>query len=762
MKDAKKIFLEALDNASPDDLAAYLEKDCAEDASLRARVEELLRARKQAGRFLEGGSAPDTDARLGPDELPGGDIGPYKLLGQIGESNLPVRRRVALKQREQAMTRSFVAWSSLVIASLSAQAAGAAVMVGRAYEPFSYPSSPSPANRIVAANNLNGGWGWNAGGDILPNAPTSNWDNSTVLPAGTGSAAGRLVASPSLAYAATGYPASVGNKASLDGTGGNSVTHSIGQLIDSGTFYFSYLTKLNNSTMRTANLAFFGPANGIAGTPGNTPERFAVGQIGNATSSGTTSGNIGLLMNNANPTGVINAVSPIAYGASVPHLVVGRVDFNASGNDTVTLYIDPTDMTSEPATPYIQTSSFEVAPFNSFRMFAGAAATINGVLNPAPLVEFDEIRIGRSWSDMIATVPASPKYLFTTIDYPGATGSSVNNIGNSGKIVGEFEDGSGHHAFLLANGVYTSFDVPEAFGDSSANGVNSANQIVGWYKGFTNTKAYIRNGNTYTDLSATPTGSPETKAYAINDAGHVVGYYKDPANGLLHRGFFYNGSTYNAIHYEGAVGTEAFGVNNSDQVVGYYADGQRPHGFVYSAGAYTTVDHPLGTFGTVAQGINDAGTIAGIYFDEFNRDHGFVKTSTGFITVDYPGATLSGIAGINNAGQVVGYYQDATGFHGFLATPVADADFNSDGRVDGLDFASWKAGFGLTAGGSKPLGDANGDFAVDGADFLKWQTQLKFGGAVVPAKTAVPEPSALLIAVVSAVGLAIVGQRRGV
>jgi len=156
------------------------------------------------------------------------------------------------------------------------QSAGAAEIAGRAYEPFDYASSPSPTNQIIAANNLNGGWGWNAGGDSLPNAPTSNWDNPTVLPPGSGAAAGRTIASPGLAYTATGYPASVGNKASVDGTGGNNVTHSIGQLIDSGTFYFSYLTKLNNSTIRTANLSFFGPANGMAGTPGNTPERFAV------------------------------------------------------------------------------------------------------------------------------------------------------------------------------------------------------------------------------------------------------------------------------------------------------------------------------------------------------------------------------------------------------------------------------------------------------------------------------------------------------
>lgn len=50
------------------------------------------------------------------------------------------------------------------------------------------------------------------------------------------------------------------------------------------------------------------------------------------------------------------------------------------------------------------------------------------------------------------------------------------------------------------------------------------------------------------------------------------------------------------------------------------------------------------------------------------------------------------------------------------------ADFNDDGRVDGLDFLVWQAGFPRTTGGTKSTGDANGDGAVDGLDFLIWQT----------------------------------------
>ena len=47
--DAKEIFLGALECTSPAHLAGYLDEACAGDAALRARVEELLRARREAG-----------------------------------------------------------------------------------------------------------------------------------------------------------------------------------------------------------------------------------------------------------------------------------------------------------------------------------------------------------------------------------------------------------------------------------------------------------------------------------------------------------------------------------------------------------------------------------------------------------------------------------------------------------------------------------------------------------------------------------------
>jgi hypothetical protein len=77
----------------------------------------------------------------------------------------------------------------------------------------------------------------------------------------------------------------------------------------------------------------------------------------------------------------------------------------------------------------------------------------------------------------------------------------------------------------------------------------------------------------------------------------------------------------------------------------------------------------------------------------------------------------------------------------------APADFNRDGRVDGVDLATWRTAFGIGSGG-----DADGDGGSDGADFLAWQRQVNLSAETVAA--AVPEPATLWIAAVAAGAIA--------
>src|SRR5208283_4110394 len=90
------------------ELMRYLEKACGSDAALRTRVDELVRAHRDAGNFLGGAEKENATCDQPTAEQPGAIIaGRYKLLEAIGEGGMgtvwmaeqsqPVRRKVAIK-----------------------------------------------------------------------------------------------------------------------------------------------------------------------------------------------------------------------------------------------------------------------------------------------------------------------------------------------------------------------------------------------------------------------------------------------------------------------------------------------------------------------------------------------------------------------------------------------------------------------------------------------------------------------------------------
>jgi len=80
---------------------------------------------------------------------------------------------------------------------------------------------------------------------------------------------------------------------------------------------------------------------------------------------------------------------------------------------------------------------------------------------------------------------------------------------------------------------------------------------------------------------------------------------------------------------------------------------------------FTRIDVPNSCC-TVAQGINNSGQIVG-YFVGDDLPHGFLLSEGTFTTIDYPNSLLTyGAYGINDAGQIVGTFYDGTGNHGFL------------------------------------------------------------------------------------------------
>jgi probable HAF family extracellular repeat protein len=100
------------------------------------------------------------------------------------------------------------------------------------------------------------------------------------------------------------------------------------------------------------------------------------------------------------------------------------------------------------------------------------------------------------------------------------------------------------------------------------------------------------------------------------------------------------------------------------------------HGFLYDSrsGSFTTIYVPGSTF-TIAYGINNLGQIVG-YFGVpspgNNIAHGFIYEGGNFTTIDDPDAKyFTVVSGINDQGQIVGSFALAQQYGGLNAAAAA-------------------------------------------------------------------------------------------
>ncbi len=188
----------------------------------------------------------------------------------------------------------------------------------------------------------------------------------------------------------------------------------------------------------------------------------------------------------------------------------------------------------------------------------------------------------------------------------------------------------------------------------------------------------VNNPHTPTPSQVDKGVSPqiENQLLGVNDSNIAVGFFNDEA-GHSH-GYTYNINTgkFSAdINDPHAVSTVTAAINNSGEIAGFYTDKSGAiHGFLDNNGQFTTVNAP-GASETELLGLNDHGIAVG--FDVVKGvNHGIIYNSFthSFTTLDDPHATAPGgttLNGINDLGQIVGFYVDSHGnTDGLLATPT--------------------------------------------------------------------------------------------
>ena len=232
---------------------------------------------------------------------------------------------------------------------------------------------------------------------------------------------------------------------------------------------------------------------------------------------------------------------------------------------------------------------------------------------------------------------------------------------------------------------FTEITVPGGI-TPGAFGINDQGTIVGNYcppDSPTVVWGFIERRGVFTDVAIPGAGGdPNPVLYGlnwlaelngINDAGTAVGSYTD-AHSFAHS--FLRSPTGEITLLPDAIsqGTSSmYGINDAGILVGLGAanldsilNNVGLHGFLWRHGGYAQIDYP-GSIGTGCSAINDEGQIVGWYVDASQNTHGFLLEEDRFRTLDVPGAVSTFALGINNLGQIVGRYVDASQVqHGFL------------------------------------------------------------------------------------------------
>jgi probable HAF family extracellular repeat protein len=156
-------------------------------------------------------------------------------------------------------------------------------------------------------------------------------------------------------------------------------------------------------------------------------------------------------------------------------------------------------------------------------------------------------------------------------------------------------------------------------------------------------------------------GASDTNLFAVNNRGQFVGEEQDA--GALQHAIFDDGRQLELLDPTGLVGTSrqswAFSINNLGWIAGAYQTPDRAlHGFVRDPqGVVTTIEYPGGR-DTQAFGINDEGTIIGVFNDSARHGHAFILRGGQFELADLPGAILTIPFSINDRELIVGQVEE--------------------------------------------------------------------------------------------------------
>jgi probable HAF family extracellular repeat protein len=283
----------------------------------------------------------------------------------------------------------------------------------------------------------------------------------------------------------------------------------------------------------------------------------------------------------------------------------------------------------------------------------------------------------------VASIAPAQTPAYTTIDYPGSTGTTAWGINNLGDVVGVYSlPDKTNHGFLWSGGKLSSIDFPGASGTDTW-GINDHGDIVGDYTINGVTRSFVLTHGRFVPVDVP--GATLTAMAGINNSGGLVGIYTLPDSSS--HTIMIKGDVLIKADDPGSAVTQGNGLNDAGDVAANCTITGVTHGCVKGKGAFTLFDYPDAAF-TGAYGISGAGDIVGRYRDAAGATHGFLYSGGKYTSIDIPGSTATAASAINSVGDFVGRYTSGGINHAFVMnSPVTSYTVSDLGVLYGGSFS---------------------------------------------------------------------------